>query len=44
MEFPPFQSRQEVVIHAPLQAVWEFKVLYPSLRVGEKRKKGKKES
>lgn len=23
-EFPPFQSRQEVVIHAPLQAVWEF--------------------
>ena len=22
--FPPFQSRQEVVIHAPLQAVWEF--------------------
>ena len=24
MEFPPFQARQEVVIHAPLQAVWEF--------------------
>jgi hypothetical protein len=24
MELPPFQSRQEVVIHAPLQAVWEF--------------------
>jgi hypothetical protein len=24
MEFPPFQSRQEVIIHAPLQAVWEF--------------------
>jgi Polyketide cyclase / dehydrase and lipid transport len=24
MEFPPFQSRQEVVIHASLQAVWEF--------------------
>ncbi len=24
MEFPPFQSRQEVVIHAPLQAIWEF--------------------
>src|SRR5215831_8766670 len=24
MEFPPFQSRQEVVIHAPLQAVWEI--------------------
>jgi hypothetical protein len=24
MEFPPFQSRQEVVIHAPLQVVWEF--------------------
>ena len=24
MEFPPFQSRQAVVIHAPLQAVWEF--------------------
>ena len=24
MEFPPFQSRQEVMIHAPLQAVWEF--------------------
>ena len=24
MEFPPFRSRQEVVIHAPLQAVWEF--------------------
>jgi hypothetical protein len=24
MEFPPFQSRQEVVIHAPLQAVWDF--------------------
>ncbi len=23
-EFPPFQSKQEVVIHAPLQAVWEF--------------------
>ncbi len=23
-EFPPFQSRQEVVIYAPLQAVWEF--------------------
>jgi len=23
-EFPPFQSRQEVAIHAPLQAVWEF--------------------
>jgi hypothetical protein len=22
--FPPFQSRQEVVIHAPLQAIWEF--------------------
>ncbi|MDQ2716506.1 MAG: SRPBCC family protein [Chloroflexota bacterium] len=22
--FPPFQSRQEVVIHAPLQIVWEF--------------------
>src|SRR6266700_1443861 len=24
MEFPPCQSRQVVVIHAPLQAVWEF--------------------
>ena len=24
MEFPPFQSRQEVVIHAPLQVVWDF--------------------
>jgi Polyketide cyclase / dehydrase and lipid transport len=24
MEFPPFQSKQEVVIHAPLQVVWEF--------------------
>ena len=24
MEFPPFQSKQEVVINAPLQAVWEF--------------------
>jgi hypothetical protein len=24
MEFPPFQSRQEVVIHASLQAVWDF--------------------
>jgi len=24
MEFPSFQSRQEVVIHAPLQVVWEF--------------------
>ena len=24
MEFPSFQSRQEVVLHAPLQAVWEF--------------------
>ena len=24
MQFPPLQSRQEVVIHAPLQAVWEF--------------------
>ena len=24
MEFPPLQSRQEVVIHAPLQVVWEF--------------------
>jgi polyketide cyclase/dehydrase/lipid transport protein len=24
MEFPPFQSKQEVVIHASLQAVWEF--------------------
>ena len=24
MEFPPSQSRQEVVIHAPLQVVWEF--------------------
>jgi hypothetical protein len=24
MQFPPFQSRQEVVIHAPLLAVWEF--------------------
>src|SRR5215831_15303010 len=24
MEFPPFQSRQEVVIHAPLRVVWEF--------------------
>jgi hypothetical protein len=23
-EFPPFQSRQEVIIYAPLQAVWEF--------------------
>ncbi len=23
-EFPPFQSRQEVVIHAPLQAVWDY--------------------
>lgn len=22
--FPPFQSRQEVVIHAPLPVVWEF--------------------
>jgi hypothetical protein len=24
MEFPPFQSRQEVVIRAPLQVVWDF--------------------
>ena len=24
MEHPPFQSRQAVVIHAPLQAVWDF--------------------
>ena len=24
MQFPPFQSSQEVVIHAPLQVVWEF--------------------
>jgi len=24
MEFPPFQSRQEVVIHASLQVVWDF--------------------
>jgi hypothetical protein len=24
MAFPPFQSSQAVVIHAPLQAVWEF--------------------
>ena len=24
MEFPPFQSRQEVVIYAPLQVVWDF--------------------
>jgi hypothetical protein len=24
MEFPPIQSQQEVVIQAPLQAVWEF--------------------
>lgn len=24
MEFPPFQSKQAVVIHAPLQVVWEF--------------------
>ncbi len=24
MTFPPFQSRQEVVIHAPLQVVWKF--------------------
>lgn len=24
MEFPSFQSRQEVVIHASLQAIWEF--------------------
>jgi Polyketide cyclase / dehydrase and lipid transport len=24
MEFPPFQSRQAVVIHAPLQVVWDF--------------------
>ncbi len=24
MEFPPFQSSQAVVIHAPLQVVWEF--------------------
>ena len=24
MAFPPFQSRQAVVIHAPLQVVWEF--------------------
>ena len=24
MEFPPFQSRQAAVIHAPLQVVWEF--------------------
>src|SRR5215469_16408782 len=23
-EFPPFQSRQEIVIHAPLQVIWEF--------------------
>lgn len=23
-EFPPFQSRQAVIIHAPLQAVWEY--------------------
>jgi len=24
MEFPPLQSRQEVVIHAPLQVIWEY--------------------
>ncbi len=24
MEFPPFQSRQEVLIYAPLQVVWDF--------------------
>jgi hypothetical protein len=24
MEFPPLQSTQEVVIHAPLKVVWEF--------------------
>lgn len=24
MDFPPLQSTQAVVIHAPLQAVWEF--------------------
>lgn len=24
MEFPSFQSKQEVVIHAPLQVVWEL--------------------
>ena len=24
MQFPPFQSRQAVVIHAPLQVVWDF--------------------
>ena len=24
MEFPPFQSRQEVVIHAPVRVIWEF--------------------
>ena len=24
MGFPPFQARQEVVIHASLQAVWDF--------------------
>ncbi|HEY1354246.1 MAG TPA: SRPBCC family protein [Ktedonobacteraceae bacterium] len=24
MEFPPFRSRQEIVIHAPLHYIWEF--------------------
>jgi hypothetical protein len=51
MEFPPFQSRQEVVIHAPLQVVWEFNqdltniaVYHPRVKrvdlISEKRQRG----
>ena len=39
MEFPPFQSRQEVVIRAPLQVVWEFNQDLTSIAVYHPRVK-----
>jgi len=39
MEFPPFQSRQEVVIHAPLQVVWEFNQDFTSIALYHPRVK-----
>jgi len=39
MEFPPLQSRQEVVIHAPLQVVWEFNQDLTSIAVYHPRVK-----
>src|SRR5215831_3559152 len=51
-EFPPFQSRQEIVIHAPLQVIWEFNqdltniaVYHPRVKrvdlISGKRQRGK---